>query len=251
MSWRIVRFVVVGLVAFVVGLITYLPASLVAGWVAGDTPVRLAGVSGTLLNGRAAYASLPHGALDNVRWHVHPAALLTGSVAADIRVDSDLGRVRAKVRRSLFGHNTLEDIHGEATIGWLAKLAGYTFVPVSGRIRLDLDRLAFDDDLHIDALSGTLQLTNSRWELFNPPLELGRFKAELSRGDTGVALRIVDSQGALALTGSVKLSDNQHYDLNVKLRARAGADARLEQILQHLGEPDSEGWYHVRERGSL
>ncbi len=54
------------------------------------------------------------------------------------------------------------------------------------------------------------------------------------------------------MTGRVTLSDkNRRYDLDVKLRARAGADGRLKQILQQLGKPDSEGWYHIRERGAL
>lgn len=250
-NWRILRFVIVGLVAFLVGLITYLPATLVAGWVADKTPVKLAGVSGTLLNGQAAYASLPNGSLDNLDWTIHPSALLLGGVSADVHAKSDLGDLSGRVHRSLLGYNTLDDVHGEATIGWLADLAGYTFVPISGRVHLDLDHLAFNDDLHVSALSGTVQLTNSRWELFNPPLQLGRFEAKLERGDDGIESRIVDSPGPLALTGQAALSDSQRYDLDVRLRARAGADSRLKQALEQLGRPDSDGWYHVRERGSL
>ncbi|WP_424820113.1 type II secretion system protein N [Salinisphaera sp.] len=242
----------VGVVAFVVGLVTYLPASLVAGWVANDTPVRLQGVSGTLLDGQAAYAALPHGALNNVRWHVHPAALLLGGLSATVRADSDLGHVSGEIHRGVLGTNRLDDVQGEATVGWLSDLAGYTFVPISGRVGLNLDHLTFDDNLDISALAGTVQLTNSRWQLLNPPLALGRFEARLDRGKNGVEVRIVDSKGPLALTGRVTLSDkNRRYDLDVKLRARAGADGRLKQILPQLGKPDSEGWYHIRERGAL
>lgn len=251
MNWRIMRFVLVGVAAFVVGLVTYLPAPLVAGWVASDTPMRLQGVSGTLLDGQAAYAALPHGALNNVRWHVHPAALLRGSLSATVRADSDLGHVSGEIHRSVLGTNTLDDVQGEATISWLADLAGYTFVPISGRIGLNLDHLRFDDNLDISALSGTIQLTNSRWQLLNPPLALGRFEARLDRGNDGVEARILDSKGPLALTGSVTVSDSQRYDLDVKLRARAGADGRLKQLLQQLGKPDSDGWYHIQERGAL
>ncbi|KEZ79034.1 type II secretion system protein N [Salinisphaera hydrothermalis] len=251
MNWRIMRFVIVGVVAFVVGLVTYLPASLVAGWVADDTPVHLQGVSGTLLDGQAAYASLPNGALNNVRWNVHPMTFLLGRVSATVRADSDLGHIEGQIHRSIFGRNTLDNVQGEATIGWLSGLAGYTFVPVSGRIGLDLDHVTFDDNLDVSALDGTIQLTNSRWELLNPPLKLGRFEAKLDRGDQGIQARILDSTGPLALTGDVQLSDNRRYDLNVKLRARAGADDRLKQILQQIGQPDSQGWYHIQERGSL
>lgn len=251
MSWRIVRYVAVGLIAFVIGLVDYLPASLVAGWVTGDTAVQLEGVSGTLLDGQAAYASLPHGALDNVHWQLHPAALLLGGLKATVHVDSDLGHIAGEIHRGLLGGNSLDDVHGQATIGWLADLGGYTFVPISGRIGIDLDHVAFDDDLSISALDGQVQLTNSRWQLLDPPLDLGRFRAELKHDDDGIAARILDNQGPLALTGGAQLSDNQRYDLDVKLRARAGADDRLKKILRQLGSPGSEGWHHVRERGSL
>lgn len=251
MNWRLIRFVVVGVVAFVVGLVAYLPAALVAGRVADDTPVHMQGVSGTLLDGQAAYASLPHGALDNVRWHVHPAALLLGGLSATVRADSDLGHVSGEIHRSVLGTNTLDHVQGEATIGWLSDLAGYTFVPLSGRIRLNLDHLTFNDDLNVSALVGTVQLTNSHWELLNPPLALGRFEARLDHGDRYVEARIVDSNGPLALTGSVKLSDSRRYDLNIKLRARAGADTRLKTLLKQIGNPDREGWHHVRQRGRL
>lgn len=251
MNWRVAGYVAVGLIAFAIGLVYYLPASLAAGWVADDTPVRLDGVSGTLLDGRAAYASLPHGALDNLHWQVHPGALLLGEISATVQVDSDLGHISGQITRGVLGGNKIDDVHGEATIGWLSDLAGYTFVPLSGRIALDLDHAAFNDNLKVTALDGRIQLTNSRWQLLDPPLDLGRFRAGLERVDEGVKARMLDSHGPLALTGSIQLSDDQHYELDVKLRARTGADTRLEPMLQQLGSPDSQGWYHVRERGSL
>ena len=41
------RYGLIGAVFFVVGLIVYLPASLVTGWVAGATELRFDGVTGT------------------------------------------------------------------------------------------------------------------------------------------------------------------------------------------------------------
>lgn len=251
MNGRWLRFAVVGVAAFLIGLVVYLPASLVGHWATDGTPVQLQGVSGTLLDGQAAYVSLPDGALDNLQWHLAPAALLIGELSASLRTDTDLGHLSGNVRRSLFGGNTIRDIHGEATIGWAADLAGYTFVPLSGRIGLDLSRISFDDQLKVSALNGQVQLTNSRWELLNPPLTLGRFQANVAHTDNGLAAEIVDSHGPLALTGQVRLIGQRRYDLNVRLRARAGADERLKKILAQLGRQDSEGWYRVREQGRL
>ncbi|WP_423820517.1 type II secretion system protein N [Salinisphaera sp. SPP-AMP-43] len=251
MKWRRFRFAIAGGIAFVIGLVVYLPASLVAHWTTDGTPVQLQGVSGTLLDGQAAYVSLPDGALDNLQWQLAPAALLLGRLSVSVRTDTDLGHLSGNVDRSLFGGNTIRHLHGEATIGWAADLAGYTFVPLSGRIGLDLSQVSFDDQLKVSALDGQVQLTNSRWELLNPPLTLGRFQAQVTHTDDGLAAEIVDSHGPLALTGQVRLVGQRRYDLNVRLRARAGADERLKKILGQLGRPDNEGWYRVREQGRL
>ncbi len=130
--------------------------------------------------------SLPHGALNNVRWHVHPAALLLGGLSATVRADSDLGHVSGEIHRSVLGTNALDDVQGEATVGWLSDLAGYTFVPISGRIGLNLDHLTFDDNLDISASLAPSSSPTAGGNCSNPPLALGRFEARLDRGKNGV-----------------------------------------------------------------
>ena len=58
------RYGLIGGLFFIVGLIVYLPASLVTGWVAGATDLRFDGVTGTALDGKAAYVSLPDGGIN-------------------------------------------------------------------------------------------------------------------------------------------------------------------------------------------
>lgn len=252
MKKRVIGYIAVAAVFFVIGLVKYLPASIAVGWVAGSTPVTFDGVTGTLLHGEAAYASLPAGGVNNLSWSWHPAALLLGRVSADISVDTDLDTVTGSVSRGLFGGTHVSDVEGEATLGWLAKLAGYTFVPVSGRVNLDLADARFDDDLNIAALGGRVDVSRLRYELLNPSVELGQVAARLARPDDGgAAATIVDSHGPLALDGQASLTPDQAYALDVRLRARAGADDRLSRLLEQIGRPDAEGWYRVRANGRL
>lgn len=252
MIWRSARYVIVGLLAFAIGLVVYLPARVAAQWVGPAVPITLGGVTGTLLDGHAAYAAGPGGTVENVDWHLDPAGLVLGRLSADLAVDSDLGGFNARATRSLFGNTRIENLSGSASAGWLAKLGGYAFLPLSGDIGVDVSEVAFDDALHIKALSGQIRLGNTRWQLFNPPIELGRFTAVLDHGDQGEArLRIAESDGPLALDGDIRIDDDMRYRLDVRLRARAGADDRLPQLLSQLGRSDDEGWYRVRENGRL
>lgn len=252
MNWRYLVFPIVGLLAFVSGLVVFLPARVAAGWVQSNTPVQMGGITGTLLDGQASYVSLASGGVDNVHWQLHPAALLLGQASAHIRFDSDLDGFSADIDRSLFsGRTQVSRATGDATVGWLAKLAGFTFVPVSGRVAVDIDNAQFDDSLKVSALNGQVTLAKSRWELLNPPLALGRVQTALDHTDDGIRARIIDSAGALAVKGHATLSETQRYALDIQLRPRAGADDRLKQLLDQLGQADNEGWHRIHEQGRL
>lgn len=251
MSTTVLRYTTIGLIAFIVGLIAFLPARVAAGWAEQAAPLSFGGVTGTVFHGRASYVSGPGGAVENLDWTVHPAALLLGRLSADLEINSDLGGFSAQASRSLFGQTTLKNITGSASAGWLAKLGGYTFLPLSADVRVDIGEASFDDDLRFDALSGEIRVANTRWELFNPPVPLGRFTTALSAAEDGVRATIKESQGPLALDGQLSTDETRRYQMDVRLRARAGADERLGQMLEQLGPAGPDGWHRVREKGRL
>lgn len=250
MNWTIIRLIIVGVVAFAIGLVAFLPARVVAGWVQSSTPAKLEGVTGTLFHGQASYASLPGAGINNLQWTLHPAALLLGHASAHVSFDSDLDGLSTDVSRSLISGNTqISNATGSATAGWLAKRGGYTFLPVSGRIQLNIKDARFNDALHVSALDGQITLSKARWELLNPAIKLGGVQAELDHTDAGIRARLVDSHGPLVIKGKATLSDDQAYAANVQLRARVGADDRLKKLLAQIDKADSEGWHRLQQHG--
>jgi hypothetical protein len=97
----------------------------------------------------------------------------------------------------------------------------------------------------------TVVLDDSHWLLVRPPIALGRFEAILETRDEKNRLRVVESDGPIAVEGLAELDPGNNYSLDMKLRPRSGADARLQKMLGQMGRPDASGWYPVRERGSL
>lgn len=251
MNRRALRYGAIGLVAFVIGLVAFLPARVAAGWAEQMGPISIGGVTGTVFDGRASYVSGPGGAIENLSWQLNPAALLIGRASADLDIDSDLGGFSAHVSRSLFGQTTVENVIGSASAGWLAKLGGYTFLPLSGDVRVDIREAVFDDALQFEALDGEIRLANTRWQLFNPPVPLGRFTTALRRAEDGIALTLAESEGPLALDGQLRIDQTRRYRMDVRMRARAGADERLAPMLEQLGKPGPDGWHRVTEQGRL
>src|SRR5699024_3648498 len=141
------------------------------------------GVRGTLFEGRALYASGPQVTVENLHWNLQPGALLTGRLAVDMDFDTDLGGVSGTAAYTLWGTATLSNLHGSATVDWLAARAGYTFLPISGDLSFDIDQLVLGDNLLLTAIDGQLRLSNVYWELMRPVLQLGSYAADLGRSD--------------------------------------------------------------------
>lgn len=250
MTWK--SLLPIGLAAFLVGIVVFFPARVAANWLESTVAnLSLGGVSGTLLDGTARYAAGPGAAIEDLQWTIHPSALLTGRVTADIRFDSDLDGFSGTLSRTLWGTTRVSDLQGTASLGWLAELGGYAFLPVSADLGVTIDTLVLDDTLTLSALEGRVQLSNARWQLMRPPLRLGSYAATVDQTDNGLRLAVTESEGALAIKGSAQLDANKRFQLEAHLRARAGADERLENLLDQLGEADAQGWYHVRQHGRL
>ena len=249
MRARIARYVLLGVASFLIGAVWLLPAQVAAGWVEARSALSLGGVTGTAFSGHAGSVSAPGGSVDDVSWQLSPLALLVARASAQLRTASDLDGFSAQVSRSLFGTTRVSDLTGSASVGWLARLGGYTFLPVSGALDVDLKDAVFDDQLNISALDGQGRFSRVRWELVNPALKLGAFTVDVEHTDAGIHAAIADSRGPLAMDGDANVTAARRYDLDMRLRARAGADPRLKQLLNQLGPADGEGWHRVRERG--
>lgn len=244
---------VAGLLAFVVGLIAFLPARVVVGMVEANAEgLHFGGVSGTLFEGRALYASAPQASVQNLHWNLQPSALLTGRLAVSMDFDTDLGGVSGTAAYTLWGTTTLSDLHGSATLDWLGTRAGYTFLPVSGDLTFDIEHLALGDNFLPAAIEGQLRLSNVYWQLMRPALQLGSYAADLSQVDGRLQATLADSSGPLAIKGQASVTpDSGAYSVSAQLRARASADERLKNLLSALGQADNAGWYRIRQQGRL
>ena len=240
-----------GLLALLIGLVIYLPAPVAAGWVQNQVDgLRLTGVSGSAFEGRVQYLGFNEVTLENVRWKLSPLALLTGRAAANLQINTDTGSISGDVTHSLLGNTQLQNLNGSASISWIGALAGYRFVPLDGLLSIQ-DGAAVVEDQILTHADGEVLLNNANWLLLKPAISFGNFRAGLTSDGQTSGLEILDSDGPLDTQGSAQLINNKNYQVDLRVRARAGADERLKKLLSQLGRPDAQGWYRIQERGNL
>jgi general secretion pathway protein N len=223
------------LALFLATLAISFPAALAWKWFApADAAFELTDVRGSIWHGGAAqvhWRGRDGGALS---WRVRPLALLTGRVDARLRLDGPVA-VTARVVGGL--HATeLRDVRAEAPSSRLADALSNAPLAASGRIRLDVPRLALEAG-RIVALSGEIQWQEAavRGAALLP---LGRLRAPFVLADgPGVRGSLHNEGGAVAIEGSFS-ADPWRYRVQVTLAAR---DPRRAALLQVLGQPLPDG----------
>lgn len=241
-----------GLGAYLAFAIVSFPASIAHRWFAPET-LALAGVDGTIWRGRAAYGGIAGLGFSDLRWQLHPGALVTGRLGLDAEARLADGFVRTGVSIS-GGGITFRDLSATGRLATLAAafplLAG-----VRGDLSLSLDELELVDGWP-RAATGSVRVGG----LAAPPLmpiagvtsiALGNYAARLTTTDEGLAAIVNDEGGPLELEGRVDLGTDRSYALTSRIRPRADASDELVQGLKILAPADADGWHALAQSGAL
>jgi general secretion pathway protein N len=229
------------------------PAALAYRWFAPEG-LTLAALEGTIWSGRAGYGSAAGLSFANLRWQLHPAALLTGKLSVSAEADLADGIASANIVASS-ARLELSDVRVSASLESIRER--FALGDVSGHFGLSLPRFELVDGVPV-AAEGTLTVA----DLHSPPLipiegvtsiPLGSFKAELATGDQpGIFAVVTDQGGPLELMGRVTLAPDRSYTMDVLVKPRADAPQVLVEGLQLVtGEPNAEGRRRLLQQGTL
>lgn len=245
--------IVLAALAFLATLILHAPAAVLYSRIEAQLPagaVRLHGVQGTLSQGGFSALTVKNRVvLTDARWTLHPGWLALLRLSADLETGGD-AVLRASVSRAVFGKLRWSDVDAAASVKALLSAAGYATLPVEGQMRLNLPRVLVDEGVPVHA-EGTADIQGLAWTLAREPLLLGDFSAALSTGDKGIVAALSSGSGPLELTGEARLAEDRSYDLHLQLKPRPEASAQLQSLVRSLGQPDVQGWYHIRRQGTL
>ena len=253
--------ILIGAVVFVWTLLLNAPAAILYAWFAPKaSQVQLYGLEGSLDEGKVQTLGLNgRPLLQNLRWSFQPWWLPL--LRAGFHVDGGNQDLNLKGRVALvFGGVNIAATQGTGGVKALAGAAGFPFVPVDGQARFDIDSLKLRKGFP-QSVSGTLELHSLAFTLGKDPLALGDFKATLStqpppagtNGSNSIKAVIETLSGPIDASGEMHLQADRSYDYDLQLKAKDNADPNLRNLLQAggLGQPDTRGYYHLRNRGNL
>lgn len=241
-----------GIGAYLAFAIVSFPASIAQRWFAPGS-LTLAGTEGTIWRGSVDYGGYEGLAFSDLRWQLHPTALLVGRIRLDAEARLTDGFLRTGLTVSGGGvrFRDLAATTNLSALGSVVPLPG-----VRGNLSVSLDELELADGWPV-AAAGSVRVAN----LSAPPLipvtgvssiSLGDYSARLTTTDSaGIEAVVSDDGGPLELSGQADLRSDRSYHLTSKIRPRADASPELIEGLEFMAPADAEGWHEIEQRGTL
>lgn len=253
MKPRLIWLALLGLLAYVLFLLLSLPAAQAWSWVSSQVPAQAYGLDGTVWNGQAAVVLQQGRRLEAVQWQLKPASLLTGRLRADIQARLPDGRLRGEITVSPGGRLAARqlrlDMPAPELLQW-AGLSGRVPVQVAGQLDALLRELAVDDT-RLEQVDGLLNWHNAIARFGNIGLPLGDLALRLEPATGGTNGTLVNQGGAIDLGGTLRLSPDGRFVLDLAVQAREGFDPEAAPALQLLGIPTDGRQIKARLSGNL
>jgi len=230
-------FIGLGTAVFLCGLILQAPASLIGP--ALPSEVKVAGISGSIWNGKSRGVTIGDLRFYEANWSINPLYLFMGSLKATFNASGQDAEISGNLRASVFGTLNVNDLRGFVGLG---SLKGMLDIPVNGTASLQLKSFSYSDNW-IDAVVGNVEVRNLTF--FDPmnkaDIAIGNYELSFDTPDVPdngiITGNLIDTGGPLKLTGTIELSPPNSYALSADVKPEAGADAGLRQGLNMMAPP--------------
>lgn len=244
-------YVLAGTLTFIFSLVLLAPAATVYGWLQpklGDA-VTLAGVDGSLREGSAATVLVGGRPLiEKLHWKLSLGELLLMRIGLDL--DSSGPTLMAGHVSKGFGVVRGHDLRITSGLKSLMGAFGQPFAPVDGQASLELTRLKLLGNWPSDT-EGSLRVQGLAWTLARDPIVLGDFQADIKPDGNDIVALVHTLSGALDVNGDARAKADHSYELHLQLRPKGDAPPLVLNLLRSLGNPDPQGYYHLRRDGKL
>jgi general secretion pathway protein N len=240
------RYVIIGVITLIVGLLVVFPARIAYQWFAPQG-IALSGIEGSIWSGQAREGEVGGVYLQDVNWRMRPLALFTGKLGYALEADAASGFVDGAVALGLGGTAELTDLTASLSLQALQETIGMP--GLSGMVNLQFERLVFDDGIPV-AADGNLQVADFRAPLIHRAA-IGGFRADFFTQDSGVMASVEDTDAVVDLAGSLSLSPDRTYQFLAQVAPKADTPAELREQMRFLGTANERGQYELRLEGQL
>lgn len=233
--------VATGIVVYLLCLAWLAPARLATGL----TPdgVALAGIEGSLWNGRARHVVVSGHDVGRLDWKLRPG----WGVAIELVLSGRAAQLQARLRTTGPGQVTLHALDAQAPARLLAVITGIEG-PVEAELAVRGLAAEFEDGRPVK-LSGAVLLDGVSLALARR-IALGSYRLALGLEDGRIVAEVRDASDVLDVTGTIHMTMSGAWESDLRIAPRTD-DAELRRALAVLGEPDADGYRRLRLRGDL
>jgi general secretion pathway protein N len=252
-----VKLALLGVTAFIIFLITTLPASLLTRFITDTGNVQLERVQGTIWRGNIQQVRVQGTAFGSLGWQVHPWHLFLGKLKLSLVVGQPATATQTPQGTALVSVNVFRtiSIHTAdltAAADWVFTQAAIP-IAADGRILLHIESAVFVPE-QLPLLSAQLDWLDA--QITYPQVhELGGYRFNLQHypeiAPEHLAGTVQDMDGVFNIDGTVKIQRNGDYQLAVSVSTEPTAPQDLKRVLPLLGDMRDDGSIWIERQGNL
>lgn len=240
------RLTKVGLLIFVVGVVSLFPARVAYRWFAPAEFVA-SGISGTVWNGHATEATAYGTYFRDLSWRIHLLEFFTAKLGYAIESKLASGFVQGNIAVGIGGSMLATDLRATLPLESMQSVAAVQ--GIRGSVSANFSELRIASAMPV-AANGVVEISGLTLPLVSRD-PLGGFKAEFFSQETGITASIEDTNAVIDLAGTLQLSRDGTYQLLAHLTATGDTPAPVREQLQFLGPANERGQHELRLEGQL
>jgi len=256
---RVVRLVLLCLIAFAVTMVVFFPAAPVIEKIKPELrPLVLSGVTGPLLRGNVASVvstdDLLPLQLQDVKWRFAPMKLITGTGAA-VEFSGLGGGGTGDVIRTWGGDIAIDNVEVDIAASELEAFLPVPIARFAGKIRADFSEARLVNQ-QLTRLLGSLNWSDAQvnTNVLGPQLDiaLGALSIDIEPEDNGAhKATVAASGGDITADGVVNVQADGNFELNILLTPSSNTPPELVEHLKRTTRPESSGRYRWQEAGNI
>ncbi len=241
----------VGAIAYLIFIITSIPAALVISAFNEHLPVQINNVSGTFWNGQAGKIDSRKGiALAEVKWTVLPWRLLIGSFTIDVYAEHNNTPINSRVSANALGKYTVQNLELNFGASEIASIIALPFGELLGNFNIHVSHASWSKST-VPVINGVIKWNDAAIAV-DETADLGDVSMILSEADDmPFAARISNSGGDLSLQGLLSTTEDGTYSLELTMKPTASASNGLVNAMSMFAIKQANGSYIFNNKGNL
>jgi general secretion pathway protein N len=242
---------ITAIAAYLLILLATIPAKPITELINDNTPVAIAGVSGTLWDGQAYLIRIDNNIqLDETRWSFNLWKLLIGQLSLNIDT-SFLGEtVTAEAGSSFLGRVFINDLRATVSASEVTTLTNIPIAKLDGPIILDIQHAQWKQG-ELPLASGSIKWNDASVTVAETA-SLGNVLILLSESDQQLLnAEIKNNGGDISISGNAELIAEADYAADITLVPNASASKNIRQSLGMFARRQPNGEYNIKKSGPL